>query len=293
MPDCLRASGRPLNVTSLKASKEELKMLAPPPVEVRPNPELESLSAIARLARPDGPLQDYFQGVMGILSGYFSIDYSALLLRRSEKDCLHVEALYGMARERHPESCNGGKGTMIKALQCGEPAVIQDLREEPFYEQFVNEKAGVVTAPLLCVPLLTGDEPLGVMNITPLYRKREFTNDFHFLSALSAVLSPAIKSYQSKKGPAFLRTAIPKSASTFLDEILEEKLTQLLNRIDPYLETKARMGILDDIITLIERIVIKSALERMGYVQTAAAQLLGINRNTLRKKMKELKIKAH
>jgi DNA-binding protein Fis len=58
------------------------------------------------------------------------------------------------------------------------------------------------------------------------------------------------------------------------------------------LETKAKMGIFDDIIRLVERILIKSALEKVDYVQVAAAQLLGINRNTLRKKMKELKIKV-
>jgi DNA-binding protein Fis len=57
-------------------------------------------------------------------------------------------------------------------------------------------------------------------------------------------------------------------------------------------ESKAKLGLLDDIVALIEKILIKSALKRVENVQTAAAQLLGINRNTLRKKMKELKIKA-
>jgi DNA-binding protein Fis len=52
------------------------------------------------------------------------------------------------------------------------------------------------------------------------------------------------------------------------------------------------MGIFDDIIRVVERILIKSALERVDHVQIAAAQFLGINRNTLRKKMKELKIKV-
>ena len=52
------------------------------------------------------------------------------------------------------------------------------------------------------------------------------------------------------------------------------------------------MGIFDDIIRVVEKILIKSALERVDYVQIAAAQLLGINRNTLRKKMRDLKIKT-
>ena len=77
-----------------------------------------------------------------------------------------------------------------------------------------------------------------------------------------------------------------------MEEILEERLKEVLNKIDPYVESKHRMGLLDDIIALVEKILIKSALAKVGFVQTAAAQLLGINRNTLRKKMKDLKIKA-
>jgi two-component system nitrogen regulation response regulator GlnG len=51
------------------------------------------------------------------------------------------------------------------------------------------------------------------------------------------------------------------------------------------------LGIFDDIIRVVEKILIKSALERVDHVQITAAQLLGINRNTLRKKIKELKIR--
>jgi Fis family transcriptional regulator len=51
------------------------------------------------------------------------------------------------------------------------------------------------------------------------------------------------------------------------------------------------MGIFHDIIALVEKILIKSALRRVDHVQVAASEFLGINRNTLRKKMKELKIK--
>jgi DNA-binding protein Fis len=52
------------------------------------------------------------------------------------------------------------------------------------------------------------------------------------------------------------------------------------------------MCLFDDIIAIVEKILIKAALIRVGNVQVAAAQLLGINRNTLRKKMQDLKIKT-
>jgi DNA-binding protein Fis len=83
-----------------------------------------------------------------------------------------------------------------------------------------------------------------------------------------------------------------KSKTPLLDELLEEKLAEVLNKIDPYVESNAKMGVYDDIISVVEKILIKSALRRVGHVQIAAAQFLGINRNTLRKKMKELKIKS-
>jgi two-component system nitrogen regulation response regulator GlnG len=129
--------------------------------------------------------------------------------------------------------------------------------------------------------------------VNSLYGPRhEFVEDFQFLSILSAILSPVIKNYQLKKAEPLPKENKPKAKSNLLDDILEQKLAEVLNKIDPYVETKTKMGIFDDIIRVVEKILIKSALERVDYVQITAAQLLGINRNTLRKKMKDLKIKT-
>jgi DNA-binding protein Fis len=172
---------------------------------------------------------------------------------------------------------------------------IQNLSQEPLYEEMMKSQKRIdkIQPPLLCIPLITDDEPMGVINVNSLYGPRhEFVEDFQFLSILSAILSPVIKNYQLKKGEHLSKDSKPKTKSHLLDEILEQKLAEVLNKIDPYVEIKTKMGIFDDIIRVVEKILIKSALERVDHVQIAAAQLLGINRNTLRKKMKELKIKA-
>ncbi len=263
-------------------------------INPRSNPELRSLHDIILLPQPSH-LQDYFIGVMAILSEYFSIRYSALFLQDPQRDSLHVEALYGIEKEIHPFACPSQKGTIGKVLESRQPMVIQNLNQEPLYEEMMKgqKRAEKIEAPLLCIPLMTGDEPLGVINMNSLYGPRhEFIEDFQFLSVLSAILSPVIKSYHFKKNEFLAKESKLKSRSHLLDEILEQKLVEVLNKIDPYVETKTKMGIFDDIIRVVEKILIKSALERVDHVQIAAAQFLGINRNTLRKKMKELKIKV-
>jgi transcriptional regulator with GAF, ATPase, and Fis domain len=270
-------------------------MSSPSSIDLQPNPELRSLYGIIQLPHPQTHLQDYFDGVVAILSEYFSIGYSALVLHDSKKESLHVEALYGIGRDVHPHSCSYQKGMIVKALESRQPTAIQNLSQEPLYEEMMKGTKPIekIRPPLLCIPLIAGDEPIGVININSLYGSRnEFTEDFQFLSILSAILSPVVKNFQVKKNEPPQKSGKSKSKSSLLDEILEEKLTEVLNKIDPDVESKNRMGIFDDIIALVEKILIKSALKRMDHVQIAAAQFLGINRNTLRKKIKELKIKA-
>lgn len=259
------------------------------------SPEVRSLYAITRLPQPQTHLQDYFHGVMAILSEYFTIGYSALILHDPQKDAFHVEALYGIGKEVHPHGYDGRKGLIAKALESRQPIVIQNLSQEPLYEEVLkgSKRIEKIRPPLVCFPLVVDDEPIGVININSLYGPRnEFIEDFQFLSILSAILSPVIRNYHMKKNEPLQRSGKGKAKSSLLDEILEQKLSEVLNKIDPDVESKTKMGIFDDIIAVVEKILIRSALERMGHVQTAAAQFLGINRNTLRKKIKDLKIKT-
>jgi DNA-binding protein Fis len=101
-----------------------------------------------------------------------------------------------------------------------------------------------------------------------------------------------IKNYLVKREEPFPLSGKSKAKTFHLEEILGEKLTEVINKVDPYVESKNKMCLFDDIIAIVEKILIKAALTRVGNVQVAAAQLLGINRNTLRKKMQDLKIKT-
>jgi transcriptional regulator with GAF, ATPase, and Fis domain len=232
---------------------------------------------------------------MAILSDHFPIEYSALILQDPQKDSLHVEAVYGVDKEMHPSDCSGRKGIIGKVLEARKPMVILNSNQEPFYSEVSKgaKRIEKIHFPMLCVPLIVENEPIGVMNTDSLYGPRgEFNEDFQFFSILSAILSPVIKNYQVKREDLVHPSGKSKAKSLLLEEILGEKLTEVINRIDPYVESKNKMCLFDDIIAVVEKILIKSALIRVGYVQIAAAQLLGINRNTLRKKMQDLKIKT-
>jgi len=264
-------------------------------VDAQLNPELRSLYEIALLLPLQTHLQDYFHGVMAILSGYFSIAYSALILHDSQKDVLRVEGIYGLGKEGHPSTCSGRKGTIGKVLESRQPMAILNLSQEPLYEEMMRgaKRTDKIRSPLLCVPLIADNETIGVVSInSPYGHKDEFVEDFLFLSILSAILSPVVKNYQMKREEPLAKSGKLRAKSIILEELLGEKLAEVLHKIDPYVEAKAKMGLYDDIIAVVEKILIKSALERVGHVQVAAAQLLGINRNTLRKKIKDLKIKS-
>jgi DNA-binding protein Fis len=206
-----------------------------------------------------------------------------------------VEAVYGVEKELHPSGCGGRKGMIGKALESKQPMAIHNLTQEPLYSEISKgtKRLEKVYPPLLCIPLIVEGEPIGAITSNSLYGPRdEFPEDFQFFSILSAILSPVIKNYLVKREEPFPLSAKSKAKTFHLEEILGEKLTEVINKVDPYVESKNKMCLFDDIIAIVEKILIKAALTRVSNVQVAAAQLLGINRNTLRKKMQDLKIKT-
>jgi DNA-binding protein Fis len=81
-----------------------------------------------------------------------------------------------------------------------------------------------------------------------------------------------------------------KAVSTLpgIDEVFEKKLEELVIVLSAGQGAKSQ--VYDEILSLVERGLIRIALKRNKNVKSAAASYLGINRNTFQKKMTSLGI---
>ena len=75
-------------------------------------------------------------------------------------------------------------------------------------------------------------------------------------------------------------------APVTLGRVLEEHLSGWIARVERTGHWKHRSDIHERLMAEVEKIVIRAALEKTGFVQTDAADFLGINRNTLAKKIR-------
>jgi DNA-binding protein Fis len=81
------------------------------------------------------------------------------------------------------------------------------------------------------------------------------------------------------------------SAPVALGHALEEHIAGWIARVERTGHWTRRSDIHRRLMEEVEKIVIRAALEKVGHVQTDAADFLGINRNTLAKKIKQYGLK--
>lgn len=78
-----------------------------------------------------------------------------------------------------------------------------------------------------------------------------------------------------------------RPAQESIEDIIERRLEPFIDKTPG----SGRQELYDSIMPFMERPLIRLVLRKTGFNQVRASELLGINRNTLRKKIKELKIK--
>lgn len=79
------------------------------------------------------------------------------------------------------------------------------------------------------------------------------------------------------------------SSFSVVESVIEKKLDEIVTILD---SGKGENGNLyDEVLSMIERSLIKIAMRRSNNVKTSAADFLGINRNTLHNKINKLEIK--
>jgi transcriptional regulator with GAF, ATPase, and Fis domain len=168
--------------------------------------------------------------------------------------------------------CNADEGTCGEVIRRGSPMAILDALAEPLL-QGMAEGGHRSEFSCICAPLRWGDVPLGILLIDNPNTSSE--EGITLVDAVAAFISPAL-------------VVIRWGEETSLDEILMSKLERAIERMD--LQTESRGSLMADVISLVERTLILTALKKANYVQLTAARFLGINRNTLHKKIKELGI---
>ena len=79
---------------------------------------------------------------------------------------------------------------------------------------------------------------------------------------------------------------VPETSSAPMEQLIEERIREFLRRLGPALDSEKRLHGL--FVRQVERPLVKVVLEATGGNQIRAASILGIHRNTLRKKIAEL-----
>lgn len=244
--------------------------------------ELDLLCKVADIVRSADTSRERFLGIMKTLDETFGKRYGALTLLSPLGNRVLLEVAFGDPSGE--QGCIQGlhPATIHEVLRRAHPMAFHRTTQKPMPipSRSLQEK----DASLLCLPIVTNARTAGVIGTTALYRDTvSFDRDISLMRIIACMAFrdaplPADDHHPTKEP----RVDPP------LDEILEGKLKQMIEMVDPHTET--RCALLPDIVNLVEKIVIKWALRRHHNIQTATAHFLGINRNTLRKKMKDLNV---
>jgi transcriptional regulator with GAF, ATPase, and Fis domain len=244
--------------------------------------ELDLLCSISEIVHSVDTSRERFLEIMKLLDETFGKRYGTLTLLSPCRSKVLLEVVFGDPSEER--ACVQGLNlTIIKEiLECAQPMAFSRITQKPLPIPSGSHREKDVS--LLCIPIMNNTRAVGVMGTTPIYRDTaSFEQDIRLLRVIACM------AFRDTPLPGDDQSRSRESTGDHpLDRILEEKLRQMVEKVDP--RTESRCALLPDIVNLVEKIVIKWALRRHHNIQTATAHFLGINRNTLRKKAKDLNI---
>jgi transcriptional regulator with GAF, ATPase, and Fis domain len=247
--------------------------MTPPPGKTPQRPDLSPWYALNQALASAKEVSSIFSHTMAFLAEISEVKNGLLALFDGQRGKIVVEEAFGPALQRAKgNKSKADEGACGEIIRLGSPAVIADPASEPLLKGMIEEGQRAALS-CICAPLQWADIPLGILLI----------DDPHPQSGDGLTLLKAVASFIS---PPLV--VARWGDETSLNEILRRKLGRAIERMD--LHTESHGSLMADIISLVERTLIITALKKANYVQLTAARFLGINRNTLHKKIKELKI---
>ena len=268
---------------------------------------VNSLYEISKLLGSSVELQENFPRIFSILAQQMGMKRGGLLLRSDESSGWEMKGSHGLSPEelkRRKEYF--GSGIVRKILEKGQMAAVADGGETCwFYDG--KSKGGLkrTQATFLCAPVKMQGTITGIVGVDHFYEEPvAITEDFNLLGEICSLISAAMlmrkdvatdnrslleENWSFRKELENLGRSVPKARRKIsLTEILEERLARMIAEMKA--DPRSNSHLYEEVLNVVERTLLKSALEKTKHVQLKTARFLGINRNTLRRKMKEFGI---
>jgi transcriptional regulator with GAF, ATPase, and Fis domain len=271
--------------------------------------KLRSLFEIARTLNASFELKEAYGSILNILSRQMGMKRGAFLVLSAESNEWEIGAAQGLSGEemkRRKEYF--GSGIIKRILEKGQMAAVIDGGESIWlFDGKGKTPPKRSSTSFLCVPLKSQGAIAAILGVDHVFEDPvTIPEDFAFLGDVCSLMNEAIlmrktitaenralveENWGFRKDLETLGRTVPKIRRRIsLTEFLEDRLGRMISemKVDP----RSNGQLYDDVLSVVERTLLKSALEKTKHIQSKTARFLGINRNTLRRKIKELGITA-
>jgi transcriptional regulator with GAF, ATPase, and Fis domain len=252
-------------------------------------------------------VREAFPRILGVLAQQMGIKRGGVLAINPESSNWEMGGSHGLSSEemkRRKEYF--GSGVSRQVAEKGQMAAVADGGEAIWlFDGKANTAWKRANVSFLCAPAKTQGAVVAILGVDHLYEEPvSLAEDFALLQEICSQIGDALAVRQAmaqgnrvlleenwglRKELESLGRAVPKARRKIsLTELLEERLSQIIAEMK--LDPRNNCHLYDDVLFVVERTLLKSALEKTKQVQLKTARFLGINRNTLRRKIKELGI---
>jgi signal transduction histidine kinase len=192
--------------------------------------ELDAILRFGTLINSSLHIEDVLEHAMKWAQEFMGAEASSIY----ELDKPNNELFIRLARGEKKDAVKGirlkvGEGIAGWVAQTGRPVVSQDVRKDKRFTSKYDEKTGFKTRSVICVPLISRDEPIGVLQVINKKDKKPFSNsDFKLLTGMAQQIAVAMENarlYQRLKEDFALTTRELKMTQEKL--IRSERLTAM------------------------------------------------------------------
>lgn len=282
---------------------------APRKEEGKEIPRLKSLYEIAKLLGSALELKEIYPKVFAVLAQQMGMKRGGVLLLNQESTEWELAGAHGLSGEEMKRRREHfGSGVVSRILEKGQMGAVVDGGEgfwiyEPKSKN-IPKRGGI---PFLCAPVKVQGTIGGILGADHFFEDPvPVTEDFGFLAEVCSLIGDAMgmrkaiaaenrvlleENWGLRKELETLGRSVPKTRKRIsLTEILEERISRMIAemKVDP----RSNGCLYEQVLNVVEKTLLKSSLDKTKHVQLKTARFLGINRNTLRRKIKELGICA-